>query len=172
MARSRSNLGVVAVAFALAGGTAEAQAAISEIQRRYPQDTALRSVYLPTADAALKLRVGKPAESIAELQAAKCCELGTNFGFLPIYIRGQAYLSAQQGAEAAREFRYIIDHRNFSPVAPEYALAYLGLARAYKMSNDPIKSRSAYQDFLALWKDADPDIPILKQAKAEYAKLQ
>jgi tetratricopeptide (TPR) repeat protein len=172
MARSRSNLGVVAVAFALAGGTAEAHAAMSEIQRRYPQDTALQSVYLPAADAALKLRVGKPAESIAELQAAKCCELGANFGFLPIYIRGQAYLSAQQGAEAAREFRYIIEHRNFSPVAPEYALAYLGLARAYKMSNDPNKSRSAYQDFLALWKDADPDIPILKQAKAEYAKLQ
>jgi Tfp pilus assembly protein PilF len=172
MARSRINLGLVAVAFALAGDKQQAEAAVSEIQRRYPQDTALQSVYLPAADAALKLSDGKPAESIAELQAAKRYELGANFGFLPIYIRGLAYLRAQQGANAAHEFQYLIDHRNFSPIAPEYALSYLGLARAYRMNGDLSKSRSAYQDFLALWKDADPDIPILKQAKAEYAKLQ
>jgi len=90
----------------------------------------------------------------------------------PVYVRGQAYLLAHQGKEAAAEFQKIIDHRGIVLNEPIGALAHLQLGRAYAMQGDTAKSRAAYQDFLTLWKDADPDIPILKQAKAEYAKLQ
>jgi hypothetical protein len=90
----------------------------------------------------------------------------------PVYLRGQAYLLARQGKEAAVEFQKIIDHRGIVLNFPLAALAHLGLGRAYAMASDTAKARTAYQDFFALWKDADPDIPILKQAKAEYAKLQ
>jgi tetratricopeptide (TPR) repeat protein len=92
-------------------------------------------------------------------------------GLLPIYIRGQAYLQAKRGTEAAAEFQKIVDHRGIAPTVLEHSLAKLGLGRAYAISGNTSKARMAYQDFLALWKDADPEIPILKQAKAEYAKL-
>jgi eukaryotic-like serine/threonine-protein kinase len=87
-------------------------------------------------------------------------------------VRGRAYLAAQQGKEAAAEFQKVLDHRGIVLNSPEGALAHLQLGRAYGLQGDNIKTRTAYQDFLTLWKDADPDIPILKQAKAEYAKLQ
>jgi len=90
----------------------------------------------------------------------------------PVYLRGQAYLLARQGPEAAAEFQKIIDHRGIVLNFPLGALAHLGLGRAYALQGDSTKARTAYQDFLTLWKYADPDIPILKQAKAEYAKLQ
>jgi tetratricopeptide (TPR) repeat protein/tRNA A-37 threonylcarbamoyl transferase component Bud32 len=172
LARSRTNLGVAALADAFAGDTVRAQETISEIHTRYPEDTLLESVYVPLTNAVLHIEHGHPTDSLAALQASKRYELGASFGFLPIYIRGQAYLRARRGAEAVQEFQNIVDHRNVSPTAPEYALSYLGLARAYTLLGDASKSRRAYQDFLALWKDADYDIPILKQAKAEYAKLQ
>jgi hypothetical protein len=89
-----------------------------------------------------------------------------------MYPRGQAQLRAQAGGEAAAEFHRILDHRGLVAVSPFYPLAQLGLARAHALAGDLAKSRKAYQDFFALWKDADPDIPILKQAKAEYAKLE
>jgi eukaryotic-like serine/threonine-protein kinase len=87
-------------------------------------------------------------------------------------LRGQAYLDAQDGTEAIAEFQKILSHKSAAPFAPLYALAQVGLARAYALSGDAIRSHNAYQEFLTLWKDADPDIPILKQARAEYAKLQ
>ena len=96
-------------------------------------------------------------------------QLGTLY---PAYLRGQAYLSVHSGTAASREFQKILDHRGLVLNFPLGALAHLGIARAYVLSGDAAKSRTAYQDFFALWKDADPDIPILKQAKAEYAKLQ
>jgi len=89
-----------------------------------------------------------------------------------MYPRGLAYLQARRGAEAAAEFQKIVDHRGIGPTAIEHSLAHLGLGRAYVLTGDNAKAKAAYQDFFALWKDADPDIPILKQAKAEYAKLQ
>jgi len=89
----------------------------------------------------------------------------------PVYVRGQAYMAAHQGKDAAAEFQKILDHRGIVVNSPIGALARLGLARAYAMQGDTAKAKTAYQDFLALWKDADSDIPILKQAKAEYAKL-
>ena len=93
-------------------------------------------------------------------------------GLYPVYVRGEAYLAAHQGGEAAAEFRKILDHRGIVLNEPIGALARLGLARAYVLQGDTAKAKAAYQDFLTLWKDADPDIPILKEAKAEYAKLQ
>jgi eukaryotic-like serine/threonine-protein kinase len=172
LARSRTNLGIAAVAAAFTGDTAQVESAIAEVRKRYPEDTVLQSVYLPSADAVLKVNRSRPADAVTGLQAAKPYELGSSSTFLPIYIRGLAYLRAQQGTDAAREFQNILDHRNNKPEAPEAVLSYLGLARAYNLGGDASKSRKAYQEFLALWKDADPDIPILKQAKAEYARLQ
>ncbi len=99
-------------------------------------------------------------------------ELGAAQGLFPIYIRGQAYLQAKRGADAAAEFQKIVDRRGIAPTGAEHSLAKLGLGRAYRMTGDTAKARAAYQDFLALWKDADPDIPILKEAKAEYNKLK
>jgi len=90
----------------------------------------------------------------------------------PIYVRALAYLEAKRGPEAALEFQKIVDHRGISATSPEHSLAKLGLGRAYQMTGDTAKAKAAYQDFFALWKDADPDIPLLKDAKAEYAKLQ
>ena len=105
------------------------------------------------------------------LQAAAPYELGWT-GLYAVYVRGVAYLAAHQGSEAASEFQKILDHRGPVHNDPIGALAHLELGRAYAMQGDTTKARGAYQDFLALWKDADPDIPILKQAKAEYAKLK
>ena len=90
----------------------------------------------------------------------------------PVFVRGEAYLAAHKGSEAAAEFQKILDHRGLVLNQPIGALAHLGLGRAYVLQGDTAKARTAYQDFLTLWKDADPDIPILKQAKVEYAKLQ
>jgi Tfp pilus assembly protein PilF len=90
----------------------------------------------------------------------------------PVYVRGEAYLAVHQGSEAAAEFQKILDHRGVVLNEPIGALAHLGLARAYAMQGDTAKAKPAYQDFLTLWKDADPDIPVLKQAKAEYANLK
>ena len=90
----------------------------------------------------------------------------------PVYVRGEAYLAAHQGKEAAAEFQRILDHRGIVLNEPIGALAHLQLGRAYSLQGDTAKARAAYQDFLTLWKDADPDIPVFKEAKAEYAKLQ
>ena len=120
----------------------------------------------------IELEGKAPEKAIEALQAATPYELGTAQGLLPIYIRGQAYLQAKRGAEAAAEFQKIVDHRGITPTFPEHSLAKLGLGRAYRLTGDSAKARAAYQDFFALWKDADPDVPILKEAKAEYAKLQ
>jgi hypothetical protein len=97
--------------------------------------------------------------------------LGSGQGLFPIYIRGLAYLKAKRGAEAAAEFQRIVVHRGIAPTFPEHSLAKLGLGRAFVMTGDTAKATAAYQDFFALWKNADPDIPILKEAKTEYAKL-
>ena len=114
----------------------------------------------------------RPDEAITALQSATPYEMGNTPAMLPVYVRGQAYLEAKRGAEAAAEFQKIIDHRGIDPIGLEHSLAHLGLARAYVLTGDTGKAKAAYQDFLALWKDADYDIPILKDAKAEYAKQQ
>ena len=135
--------------------------------------------YLPTIRAKLALDRSKPQEALEILKAAAPYELGLpslsfyNWPNLyPIYVRGEAYLAAHQGREAAVEFQKILDHRGVVLNEPIGALAHLQLARAYSLQGNTTKARAAYQDFLTLWKDADSDIPILKQAKAEYAKLR
>jgi hypothetical protein len=126
------------------------------------------------------LSAGEPSQAIELLQIAVPYELGAphssrhgNFGALyPVYVRGLACLAARQGAEAAVEFQKILDHRGIVASDPIGALAHLQLGRAHALSGDKTKAKAAYQDFLTLWKDADPEIPILKQAKTEFAKLQ
>jgi predicted Zn-dependent protease len=162
------------VALSLVGSVNEAQSLGEEITKRYPKDTIINSLMLPSGQAAVELNRGNSAKVIELLQSASPYELagGPNAApFLPIYIRGQAFLRERKGTEGAVEFQKILDHRGVAPTSPLYALAYLGLARASALAGDTAKTRRAYQDFLALWKDADPDIPIFQEAKAEYAKL-
>jgi tetratricopeptide (TPR) repeat protein len=172
LASGRSNLELVAVALAMSGDVVRAQAITADLSRRFPADTLLHAVSIPMVEALAGMNRKAPNGAIERLQAAVPYELGVAQALLPIYVRGQAYLQAKRGTEAAAEFQKIVDHRTVAPVGPEHSLAKLGLGRAYVMSGDPAKARAAYQDFFALWKDADPDIPILKEAKAEYAKLQ
>jgi tetratricopeptide (TPR) repeat protein len=162
-----------ALVFGRLGDTAHAQALADGLATRFPQDTLVQSVVLPTVQAQIELVRKKPERSIELLQAAAPYELGGAFtSCIPIYVRGEAYLAAKQGAAAAAEFQKILDHRGIVLNDRIGALAHVGVARAYVLQGDAAKARTAYQDFLTLWKDADPDIPILKQAKAEYAKLQ
>jgi serine/threonine protein kinase/tetratricopeptide (TPR) repeat protein len=168
----RINMGLVAVALAMTGDVSRAQAIVDDLGRRFPDDTLLHQVNIPVVQALIELNHKAPDKAIEALQSATPYELGTVPGLLPIYVRGLAYLQAKRGAEAAAEFQKIVDHRGIDPPTPEHSLAKLGLGRAYAMTGDTAKARAAYQDFLALWKDADPDVPILKEAKAEYAKLQ
>jgi eukaryotic-like serine/threonine-protein kinase len=162
-----------AVVFASAGDAAHAQALADRLAKRFPQGTLVQSVVLPTVQAQIELVRKNPERSIELLQAAMPYELGKAFrAGLPIYIRGEAYLAAKQGTAAAAEFQKILDHRGIVVNDPVGALAYLGLARAYVLQGDTNKARAAYQDFLTLWKDADPGIPILLASKSEYAKLK
>ena len=148
--------------------------------QQFPDDTSVRFSYLPTVRAVLTLNHGDPPKAIDLLETAVPYDLAVPrsslqgfFGALyPIYIRGLAYLAAGNGTQGADEFRKILDHRAIVRSDPIGALAHLQLARAYAAVGDKAKAKSSYQDFPNLWKDADSDIPILKQAKAEYAKLR
>ncbi len=169
-----------ALALALAGDSSRSEALANDLENRFPEDTSLRFSYLPTLRGILALNRGEPSKSVELLQVAVPYELGTHrstihgfFGALyPVYVRGEAQLAAHHGAEAAVEFQKILDHPGIVVSDPVGALARLQLGRAYALTGDKTRAKSAYQDFLTLWKDADAGIPILKQAKAEYAKLQ
>jgi serine/threonine protein kinase/Flp pilus assembly protein TadD len=169
----------VALALANSGEARRAQALADDLAKRYPEDTIVQFNYLPTLRAKIALEHSNPQEALDILRAAAPYELGLPaLGFynwpnlFPVYVRGEAYLAAHQDSEAAAEFQKILDHRGIVLNEPIGALAHLQLGRSYAMQGDSAKARVAYQDFLTLWKDGDPDIPILKQAKAEYAKLQ
>jgi tetratricopeptide (TPR) repeat protein len=180
LARNREVQYGAAFALALSGDSSQAQTLADDLEKNFPEDTAVRFSYMPSVHALLALNHGDPAKAIELLQAAVPNELGQPrsalngfFGALyPIYVRGQAYLASQQGAQAAGEFQKILDHRGAVIVDPVSVMAHLQLGRAYAMSGDKTKAKIAYQGFLTLWKDADPEIPILEQAKSEYAKLQ
>lgn len=163
-----------ALALALAGDTARAQALASDLTKRFPEDTIFLFSYLPVLNGQFALSRNDPKKAVEVLQAASSYEFG-NMGFTslyPAFIRGQAFLALKQGSAAAAEFKKILDHRGIVLNEPIAALAHLGLARAYVLQGNSTQARVAYQDFLALWKDADPGIPILLTAKTEYAKLQ
>jgi hypothetical protein len=163
---------VPAVALGLAGDAPQATRLAADLAKRFPEDTSVQFDYLPEIHAAVALQSGSATKALAALAPAAPYELGTFAVLYPAYLRGEAYLTAHQGSAAAAEFQKILDHAGvvFNEIIG--ALAHLGLARAYALSGDTVKAKSAYQDFLGLWKDADPDIPILKEAKAEYAKLK
>ncbi len=166
-----------ALALARCGDTARAKAMIEELEKADPANTVLKLYWLPTIKAAIDLNSNNSAQALEALEAAAPYDLGTPQQFAvgtmyPVYMRGQAYLQARNGAAAAAEFQKIVAHRGLVINFPLGALAHLQLGRAYALSGDSTKARSSYQAFFALWKDADPDIPILKEAKAEYEKLK
>jgi hypothetical protein len=173
----------VAFALAVLGDSARSQALTDDLSRRFPEDTKVRFTFTPTLHALLALNHNEPSKAVELLQTAIPYEDGIvssggseqlyGAGNLyPAYVRGEAYLTAHQGREAAVEFQKILDHRGIVISDPIGALAHLQLGRAYVLTADKDKACIAYKDFLTFWKDADPDIPILKKAKAEYAKLQ
>jgi tetratricopeptide (TPR) repeat protein len=168
-----------ALAFALSGNSSRAQSSIADLEKRFPEDSSVRFSYLPTVRAALALNRAEHATALESLEVAIPHELGNPpssisglFGALyPVYFRGMVLLAAKKPLDAAPEFQKIIDHRGIVVSDPIGALARLQLGRAHALSGDLVKAKSDYQQFLALWKDADPDIPVLKQAQAEYARL-
>jgi eukaryotic-like serine/threonine-protein kinase len=170
--RSRETLSVVGFTQSIVGDTHHASAIVDELRRRFPTDTLVNDIWLPMIRGEIEVNHGDPSKAIEILQVTSSYEAGLAAHLTPNYVRGQAYLKARQGKEAAAEFQKILDHRGVCRTALICSLAQLQLARARAMSGDGAGANTAYQDFFALWKDADPDIPILKQAKAEYAKLQ
>ena len=181
LAKGRDVEYAAAYALALSGELAESQRLAAGLEKRFPEDTAVQFEYLPTLHALFALAHGAPSDATARLQKAVPYDFampGTAFfafrmfgGLYPAYVRGQAYLSAGHGQEAAAEFQKVLDHRGIVLADPIGALAHLQLGRAYKVSGDITKAKNAYEDFLSLWKDADREIPLLKRASAEYAKL-
>jgi tetratricopeptide (TPR) repeat protein len=167
-----------ALALASAQDATRAQPLADDLGKRLPEDTIVQFNYLPTTRAQIDLIHNDFARAIEALQPAAPYELGSPSGGLiaaalhPVYVRGEASLAAHQGKEAAAEFQKIIDHPGVVMNDPIGALAHLQIGRAYAMQGDTAKAKAAYQDFLTLWKDADPDIPILIAARAEYAKLK
>jgi serine/threonine protein kinase/tetratricopeptide (TPR) repeat protein len=157
---------------AIAGDTAHTEAQADALLKERPSATLTGGYDVPVIKGIVELARKNPAKAIEELQPAVQYELADQKALLANSVRGDAYLAAHQGQQAAAEFQKVIDHAGIVHNEPNGALAHLGLARAYALSGDANKARLAYQDFFALWKDADADVPVLKQAKAEYAKLQ
>ena len=176
LAPNRDVRAIAALAIARAGDTAGAEKLAAELDQTLPLDTLVQWYWLPTIRAAVALERQDPNRAIELLNAASSIELAqaTNITIYlcPAYLRGEAYLKLHNGDRAAAEFQRLIDHRGLVANFPWGALARLGLGRAYALQGDTPKARAAYQDFLELWKDADPDIPILRAARSEYAKLQ
>jgi len=176
LAPNRDVRAIAALALGRAGDTAGAEKLAAELDKAFPLGTLVQRYWLPTIRAGVALERKDPNSAIELLKAASTVELGEitqlTIFLCPAYVRGEAYLMLHDGDRAAAEFQKLIDHRGLVMNFPWGALARLGLARAYAMQGDAAKARAAYQDFLTIWKDADPDIPILKEAKAEYAKLQ
>ena len=171
---------IAGLALALSGDFSRSQPLADDLDKRFPEDTFVRFTYLPVLRAVSALHRGQPTESVERLQPAVHYELAVNGlnvglylgGLHSAYVRGEAFVAAHQYVEAAVEFQRILDHRGIVGADPISALAHWQLGRTFALSGDTIKAKAAYQDFLTFWKDADPDIPILRQAKAEYAKLQ
>jgi eukaryotic-like serine/threonine-protein kinase len=182
LANSRDAQATAAIALAIAGEHAGAQKLADDLIKRFPDDTLVKFLYLPTILAAAAVHQGDGAKAIASLQAAVPYDLSNTLVLLPLYIRGDAFLLKKDGAAASAEFQKILDNAGIIAPDTSLSLAHLGLGRAYALQSVSVQSPdganfksnslTAYQDFFSLWKDADPDIPILKQAKSEYAKLQ
>ena len=180
VAKGRDVVYAAAFALQLSGEPLESEKLAADLEKRFPEDTPVQFEYLPTLRALSSLAHGAPLEAVEQLQRAVPYDLampGTAFfakfgGLYPAYVRGQAYLAAGRGQEAAAEFQKVLNHRGIVLADPVGTLAHLQLGRANVVSGDLTKAKSAYQDFLTICKDGDPDILVLKQAKEEYAKLQ
>jgi DNA-binding winged helix-turn-helix (wHTH) protein/tetratricopeptide (TPR) repeat protein len=177
VSKGRDAAAIAGIALALAGDTAGATRIADDLEKRFPEDTVIHYNSVPVIRAAIALQSRDAAKAIAALTVSTPHELGqttqeADFVLYPVYVRGLAYLEAKQGVAAAGEFRKVVDHPGLVQNEPIGALAHLGLGRAYALTGDVIKAKAAYQQFLTLWRDADPDVPLPKQAKAEYAKLQ
>jgi len=169
--------GDIGVVLAMIGDSNGAQKVIADLNKRFPDSTFLRIWAVPSVQGLLALRSGNSNGAIEALNGISSYEMcvplnGTLFTMLPVYLRGQVYLAAHRPQDAAAQFQLILDHAALAANTPVVSLAHLGLARAYALGGDTTKAKTEYQDFLALWKDADPALPILKEAKSEYAKLQ
>ena len=179
LARGREVDYAAAFALAISGDVPRSRALADDLAREYPEDTSVQFIYLPTLRALFSLDAHDAAAAVQTLQLASRFDVAlggigfnAHFGKLyPVYVRGLAYLAARQPAEAAAEFQKILDHRSIVLVDPMDALARLQLARALALTGDTVKAKSAYNDLFALWKNADPDLSLLKEARAEYAKL-
>ena len=175
LAPNRDVRAMASLALARAGDTAAAEKLAADLDKTYPLDTLVQRYWLPTIRAAVALERKDAKRAVELLQVSTMIELASpttsNVVLLPVYIRGEAFLMLHDGKAAAAEFQKFVDHRGLVTNFPWGAQARLGLARAYALQGDTAKAKAGYQDFLALWKDADPDLPVLDQAKAEYAKL-
>jgi len=164
-----------ALALARGGNVSRAEALANELETKFGSNTLIQKYWLPTIRASIALARNKPAQSLNFLNAGSY-EFSDTQSFVgnlyPVYVRGQAYLAMHQGRAAAAEFHKFLEHRGIVLNSPLGALARLGLARSYLLLGDKAKASAAYHDFLTLWKDADPDIPILQHAKTEYANLR
>ena len=170
------NRELAAFALAQCGDITMAEKLMAAADKEHPQDTFTHTTYMPIVQAFGDLQRGNAAAAVAGLEAGRPYELGAELGGYPayrlMYVRGRVYLTMKDGEKAAVEFQKILDHGGLEPASEFIPLSQLNIGRAYALRGDVGKARTAYQDFLALWKDADPDIPILKEARAEYAKLQ
>jgi tetratricopeptide (TPR) repeat protein len=172
LSRDRIGLGSAAMALAYCNELGQAQSLADELQKRFPKDTPTVGVLIPMVRATMEMNRGNTTAAIEILRPANRFEFGNLAGIWLTYVRGQIYLHQNTGNEAAADFQKILDHRGIEPSSPLYPLAHLGLARASVLSGDTAKARKEYQDFLAVWKDADADLPVLQQAKDEYGKLK
>ena len=172
LSRDRIGLAAAAVTLAYCNEPGQAQTFLDELQKRFPNDTPTIGVLVPMIRAAMEMNRGNTGQAIELLRPASRFELGNAAGFWMTYLRGEIYLRQKAGNEAAAAFQKILDHRGVEPTSPLYPLAHLGLARALVLSGDSARARKEYQDFLAVWKDADLDLPVLQQARDEYEKLK
>jgi DNA-binding winged helix-turn-helix (wHTH) protein/tetratricopeptide (TPR) repeat protein len=168
-----------ALALALSGDSTQAAKLANDLEKRYPEDTSVRFSYLPVIRAVVDIQHGEPLRAIDALQASVPYEMGSPrssqtafFGSLyPVFFRGEALLAAHHGAEAAKQFQTILSHRGIMIGDPVWVLAHIGLSRSYALRGESLKARAQYEEFFALWDGADPDIPLLKRAKAEFGNL-
>ena len=176
LSEGRSVKVMAALTLARVGDVARAKTLAEELEKSYSTHSLLKLYWLPTINAAIELSRGNSSQALVDLEAVAPYELGQAGTFInylhPAYVRGQALLLAHNTTAAATEFQKMLDHKGIVVNFVTGALAHLQIGRAYAMAGDTGKAKAAYQDFFTLWKDADPDIPILKEAKAEYAKLQ
>jgi eukaryotic-like serine/threonine-protein kinase len=175
IANSRSVEIFTGLAFARSGNATRASALADQLNKEFPVNTLVQAIWLPAIHAGVEMSRNNPDKAIEDLQPASPYDLGAAppvYGMYAVFVRGEAYLQAHRGKEAAAEFQKLIDHRGIVANSATGALAHLGLARGYALQGDSARARAAYQDFLGIWKDADADIPVLVAAKAEYAKLK